>query len=126
MASAVEALPSPHLNPTMSPAPVNPLGRESYGRETAPSSNDDVGGDVACVGDGGEKKEEKGGHNGSGSRDGGQPERRRRKSRSDGIVVKKKVGGYILGDVIGEGSFAKVRLGTHILTQEQVRPLAMA
>ena len=33
---------------------------------------------------------------------------------------KKKVGGYILGHVLGEGSFAKVRLGTHLLTKHKV------
>ena len=35
--------------------------------------------------------------------------------------AKKKVGGYLIGDTVGEGSFAKVRSGTHILTQERVR-----
>ena len=33
---------------------------------------------------------------------------------------KKRVGGYILGRTLGEGSFAKVRLGTHITTNEKV------
>ena len=33
---------------------------------------------------------------------------------------KKRVGGYILGRTLGEGSFAKVRLGTHIGTDEKV------
>ncbi|KAJ8026683.1 Hormonally up-regulated neu tumor-associated kinase [Holothuria leucospilota] len=34
--------------------------------------------------------------------------------------ARKKVGGYVLGEVIGKGSFAKVRIGTHLLTQEKV------
>ncbi|XP_077977821.1 uncharacterized protein LOC144433392 [Glandiceps talaboti] len=33
---------------------------------------------------------------------------------------RKKVGGYILGHTLGAGSFAKVCLGTHILTEERV------
>ncbi|KAK3096879.1 hypothetical protein FSP39_004355 [Pinctada imbricata] len=33
---------------------------------------------------------------------------------------KKKVGSYILGKTIGEGSFAKVRLGYHIIAREKV------
>ncbi|XP_033121071.1 serine/threonine-protein kinase par-1-like [Anneissia japonica] len=33
---------------------------------------------------------------------------------------RKRVGGYVLGDTIGEGSFAKVRVGTHIMTHEKV------
>ncbi|XP_071482833.1 FACT complex subunit SPT16-like, partial [Diadema antillarum] len=49
----------------------------------------------------------------------GQGDGKRRRSKSDNTVLRKKVGGYVLGDVMGEGSFAKVRLGTHILTQEQ-------
>jgi len=32
----------------------------------------------------------------------------------------KTVGNYILGKTIGEGTFGKVRLGTHIHTQEKV------
>ena len=32
----------------------------------------------------------------------------------------RKVGYYLLGKVIGEGSFAKVREGVHILTGEKV------
>ena len=35
----------------------------------------------------------------------------------------RKVGYYLLGKVIGEGSFAKVREGVHILTGEKVRRL---
>lgn len=33
---------------------------------------------------------------------------------------KKKVAGYILGRILGEGNFAKVRLGTHVITKERV------
>ena len=33
---------------------------------------------------------------------------------------RKKVGNYVLGKVIGEGSFAKVRLGKHVDTGEKV------
>ncbi|CAH1798334.1 unnamed protein product [Owenia fusiformis] len=33
---------------------------------------------------------------------------------------KKKVGNYLLGKLLGEGSFAKVRLGVHVLTREKV------
>ena len=33
---------------------------------------------------------------------------------------RKKVGGYVLGKVIGEGSFAKVHIGVHLLTKERV------
>ena len=33
---------------------------------------------------------------------------------------KKRVGGYILGKTLGEGSFAKVRIATHVLTNEKV------
>ena len=32
----------------------------------------------------------------------------------------KRVGGYLLGKTIGEGSFAKVKLGLHIVTGEKV------
>ena len=31
------------------------------------------------------------------------------------------VGHYILGKTLGEGTFGKVKLGTHILTGEKVR-----
>lgn len=34
---------------------------------------------------------------------------------------KKKVGSYVLGRTIGEGSFAKVRQGFHIIAKEKVR-----
>jgi len=33
---------------------------------------------------------------------------------------KKKVGNYIISKTIGEGSFAKVREGFHLLTQQKV------
>ena len=33
---------------------------------------------------------------------------------------KKRVGSYVLGRTIGEGSFAKVRLGLHLPTKEKV------
>lgn len=32
----------------------------------------------------------------------------------------KRVGNYIIGKTIGEGSFSKVRLGTHVLTNERI------
>ena len=32
----------------------------------------------------------------------------------------KKIGEYILGKTIGEGTFGKVKLGTHTLTEEKV------
>lgn len=35
---------------------------------------------------------------------------------------KKKVGSYILGKTLGEGSFAKVRQGVHLIAHEKVRP----
>ncbi len=34
---------------------------------------------------------------------------------------KKKVGNYIISKTIGEGSFAKVRLGYHLITQQMAR-----
>jgi Neu-associated kinase len=34
---------------------------------------------------------------------------------------KRRIGGYVLGRTIGEGSFAKVKEGVHILTNERVR-----
>ena len=36
---------------------------------------------------------------------------------------KKRVGGYILGRTLGEGSFAKVRQGVHVATNEKVTAL---
>lgn len=35
-------------------------------------------------------------------------------------VNERKVGQYILGKSIGEGTFGKVKLGRHILTNEKV------
>lgn len=34
---------------------------------------------------------------------------------------RKKVGNYVLGKVIGEGAFSKVRIGKHVDTGEKVR-----
>ncbi|CAL6112637.1 Kinase [Hexamita inflata] len=39
---------------------------------------------------------------------------------ADGKVRVKRVGNYIIGKTIGEGSFSKVKLGTHLLTNERV------
>ena len=36
------------------------------------------------------------------------------------VAVRKRVGGYLVGDTIGEGSFGKVRMGTHTDTEERV------
>ena len=41
------------------------------------------------------------------------------KEESD--LRKKKVGNYLLGKTLGEGSFAKVREGLHIISREKVR-----
>ena len=38
---------------------------------------------------------------------------------------KKRVGGYILGRTLGEGSFAKVRQGVHVATNEKVPALRL-
>jgi hypothetical protein len=38
---------------------------------------------------------------------------------------KKKVGNYIISKTIGEGSFAKVRLGYHLITQQMVNILKL-
>ena len=35
-------------------------------------------------------------------------------------MTSKNIGQFILGEKIGEGTFGKVRLGTHILTGEKV------
>ena len=37
-----------------------------------------------------------------------------------GTEKKKKVGNYIISNTIGEGSFAKLRLGYHMITQQMV------
>ena len=34
---------------------------------------------------------------------------------------KKKVGNYLLGKIIGEGAFAKIRQGLHIIAREKVK-----
>lgn len=39
---------------------------------------------------------------------------------ADNSEKKKKVGNYIISKTIGEGSFAKVRLGYHLITQQMV------
>ena len=39
---------------------------------------------------------------------------------NDNGEKKKKVGNYIISKTIGEGSFAKVRLGYHLITQQMV------
>jgi len=39
---------------------------------------------------------------------------------AEGKIRVKRVGNYIIGKTIGEGSFSKVRVGTHILTNEKV------
>ena len=38
----------------------------------------------------------------------------------DGKVRVKRVGNYIIGKTLGEGSFSKVKLGTHLITNERV------
>ena len=38
----------------------------------------------------------------------------------EGKVRVKRVGNYIIGKTIGEGNFSKVKLGTHLLTNECV------
>ncbi|KAH0573251.1 Kinase, CAMK CAMKL [Spironucleus salmonicida] len=38
----------------------------------------------------------------------------------DGKIRVKRVGNYIIGKTIGEGSFSKVKLGTHLVTNERV------
>jgi hypothetical protein len=41
-------------------------------------------------------------------------------TNNDDSDKKKKVGNYIISKTIGEGSFAKVRLGYHLITQQMV------
>ena len=41
-------------------------------------------------------------------------------NEADSGEKKKKVGNYIISKTIGEGSFAKVRLGYHLITQQMV------
>lgn len=38
----------------------------------------------------------------------------------DGRIHVKRVGNYIIGKTIGEGSFSKVKLGTHLVTNKRV------
>lgn len=45
------------------------------------------------------------------------------KERKDELSKKKKVGNYLLGKLIGQGSFAKVRQGLHIIAREKVPEL---
>lgn len=42
------------------------------------------------------------------------------KSQVDPLNKKKKVGNYLLGKIIGEGAFAKIREGLHIIAREKV------
>ena len=41
------------------------------------------------------------------------------------LSKKKKVGNYLLGKTLGEGSFAKVREGIHIIAREKVRDISI-
>ena len=41
-------------------------------------------------------------------------------SKEESDIRKKKVGNYLLGKTLGEGSFAKVREGLHIISREKV------
>lgn len=42
------------------------------------------------------------------------------KTSFDSLNKKKKVGNYLLGKIIGEGAFAKIRQGLHIIAREKV------
>lgn len=42
------------------------------------------------------------------------------KGQFDPLNKKKKVGNYLLGKLIGEGAFSKVRHGLHIIAREKV------
>ena len=44
----------------------------------------------------------------------------RPESRKGPLAVRKRVGGYVVGETVGEGSFGKVRLAVHSLTGETV------
>jgi hypothetical protein len=46
--------------------------------------------------------------------------REKSSDNTDRLSVTKNIGQFILGDKLGEGTFGKVRLGTHILTGEKV------
>lgn len=41
-------------------------------------------------------------------------------SSQPAVAVRKRVGGYVVGETVGEGSFGKVRMGTHTDTEEKV------
>lgn len=43
------------------------------------------------------------------------------KPHFDPLNKKKKVGNYLLGKIIGEGAFAKIRQGLHIIAREKVK-----
>lgn len=43
-----------------------------------------------------------------------------KESLDDHAHKKKKVGNYLLGKIIGEGAFAKIRQGLHIIAREKV------
>jgi len=43
------------------------------------------------------------------------------KQEKEEFSKKKKVGKYLLGKIIGQGSFTKVRQGLHIIAREKVR-----
>jgi hypothetical protein len=53
-------------------------------------------------------------------------ERERERDKSENPIEKrgsnssKNIGQFILGEKLGEGTFGKVRMGTHILTGEKV------
>jgi hypothetical protein len=51
------------------------------------------------------------------------PPQRAKKQTSKKQEQTKSIGHYILGKSIGEGTFGKVKLGSHILTGEKVRSL---
>ena len=44
-------------------------------------------------------------------------------NKEENDIRKKKVGNYLLGKTLGEGSFAKVREGLHIISREKVRSM---
>ena len=55
-----------------------------------------------------------------------QPQTDASKGQFDPLAKKKKVGNYLLGKVIGEGSFSKIRQGIHIIAREKVRIVDIA
>jgi 5'-AMP-activated protein kinase catalytic alpha subunit len=48
------------------------------------------------------------------------PQRQKKAKKAKKHEKTKSIGHYILGKAIGEGTFGKVKLGTHILTGEKV------